>query len=101
MPAGDTSEMATRSNSRTRLTSLVLDTLTDVIPAGQRPGALREDQELYAALGMDSLRFVQLLVELEGKLGVTLTDEELLTTELVTVGDLVDLVGRISPPAAG
>ena len=49
---------------------------------------------------MDSLGFVRLLIELEGKLGVQLVDEELMTIELVTVADLIDLVERISLPAA-
>lgn len=99
---GDSSEVAVSPESHRRLvTSLVFDALTAVTPAGQRPETLDEQQELYADLGMDSLRFVQLLVELESKFGVNLSDEEVLTIELVTVADLVDLVGRISPPAAG
>src|SRR5260370_23790397 len=101
MAAGDSSEMVVRLEPHGRkVTSVVFDALTTVLPAGQRPEALDEQQELYADLGMDSLRFVQLLVELESKLGVTLNDEELLTIELVTVADLVDLVERISLPAA-
>jgi acyl carrier protein len=101
MAAGDSSEVVVRPELHRHLvTSLVFDTLTAVIPAGQRPEALDEQQELYADLGMDSLRFVRLLVELESKLGVNLNDEELLTLELVTVADLVDLVERISLPAA-
>jgi acyl carrier protein len=101
MPPGDSSEVATRPEPHRHLvTSLVFDTLTAVIPAGQRPEALDEQQELYADLGMDSLRFVRLLVELESKLGIDLNDEELLTIELVTVADLIDLVGRISVPDA-
>ena len=61
---------------------------------------LDERQELYTDLGLDSLGFVRLLIELEGKLGVQLMDEDLMTIELVNVADLVDLVERISPPAA-
>ena len=101
MAAGDSSELAVRPGPhRHQVTSLVFDALTAVIPAGQRPEALDEQQELYADLGMDSLRFVRLLLELESKLGVNLHDEELLTIELVTVADLIDLVGRISLPGA-
>jgi acyl carrier protein len=55
-----------------------------------------ERQELYADLGMDSLAFVQLLVELEGRLSVPLVDEDLMTIELVNVADLIELVERIS-----
>ncbi|MGH3192121.1 MAG: acyl carrier protein [Streptosporangiaceae bacterium] len=85
--------------NRSQATSLVFDALTTVIP-GLRVEALDERQELYADLGLDSLGFVRLLIELEGKLGVQLVDEDLITIELVNVADLVDLVERISRPAA-
>ena len=39
-------------------------------------------------------------MELESKLNVDLVNEELMTMELVLVADLVDLVERISLPAA-
>jgi phenylacetate-CoA ligase len=89
-----------RPELRRRLVrSLVFGALTAVIPA-LRAETLDERQELYADLGMDSLRFVQLLVELEGKLHVQLDDEELMTIELVNVMDLVDVVERLSLPLA-
>ena len=100
--------MATRDSSevavgpvldRRQATSLVFDALAAVVP-GLRVEALDERQELYADVGLDSLGFVRLLIELEGKLGVQLVDEELMTIELVTVADLVHLVERISLPAA-
>jgi acyl carrier protein len=100
MASGDSSEVAVRPElDRRQATSLVSDALTAVIP-GLRGEALDERQELYADLGLDSLGFVRLLIELEGKFGVQLVDEDLMTTELVNVADLVDLVVRISPPAA-
>jgi len=96
MATGDSSEVAVRPELDRRLvTSLVFDALIAVIP-DLRAEALDERQELYADLGMDSLRFVRLLVELESKLRVHLEDEELMTIELVTVADLLDLVERIS-----
>jgi acyl carrier protein len=89
---------AGRPELRRRLVaSLVFDALTAVIP-GLRVEALDERQELYADLGMDSLRFVELLVELERKLGVHLDDEELMAIELVNVADLLEVVERISHP---
>lgn len=100
MASGDSSEVAVRPElNRSQATSLVFDALTTVIP-GLRVEALDERQELYADLGLDSLGFVRLLIELEGKLGVQLVDEDLITIELVNVADLVDLVERISRPAA-
>jgi acyl carrier protein len=95
--------MATEENSkvvvrpelgRSQAASLVFDALTAVIP-DLKAEAVDERQELYADLGMDSLRFVALLAELEGKLNVRLVDEELMTIELVNVADLIDLVERI------
>jgi acyl carrier protein len=100
MATGESSEVAARPNLDRRLvTSLVFDALTAVIP-GIRVEDLDERQELYADLGLDSLRFVRLLVELESKLGLNLEDEDLMTIELVNVADLVDLVERISLPSA-
>ena len=61
--------------------------------------AVDERQELYADLGMDSLAFAQLLVELEVRLNVHLVDEDLMTIEVVNVADLIDLVERCSNPA--
>jgi len=80
---------------RSQAKSLVLDALTAVMP-GQKVEAVDERQELYADLGMDSLRFAQLLVELEGRLNVELVDEDLMTIDLVTVADLIDLVEHLA-----
>ena len=100
MATGDSSEVAAQPElNRRQATNLVFDALTAVIP-GLRVETVDERQELYADLGLDSLGFVQLLLMLEGQLGVQLVDEELMTIELVNVADLVDLVERISLPAA-
>ena len=100
MATGDSSEVEVRPElDRRQATSLVSDALAAVIP-GLRTETLDERQELYDDLGLDSLGFVRLLIELEGKLGVQLMDEDLMSIELVNVADLVDLVQRISPPAA-
>jgi acyl carrier protein len=100
MATGDSSEVAVQPElDRRRAMSLVSDALTAVIP-DLRGEVLDERQELYTDLGLDSLGFVRLLIELESKLGVQLMDEDLMTIELVNVADLVDLVERISPPPA-
>jgi acyl carrier protein len=100
MATEDRSEVVARPELDRRLvTSLVFDALTAVIP-GLGVEALDERQELYADLGLDSLRFVRLLIELEDKLGIKLEDEDLMTIELVTVADLIDLVERLPLPAA-
>lgn len=99
MTTGDSREVAGRELNRRQATSRVFDALAAVIP-GLQIEALDEKQELYADLGLDSLGFVRLLIELESKLNVQLVDEELMTIELVNVADLVDLVERISLSAA-
>jgi acyl carrier protein len=95
----DSSEVAVSDLSRQQATSVVFGALTAVMPDLQVE-TLTEGQELYADLGLDSLGFVRLLIELEGKLSVQLVDEELMTIELVTVADLVELVESISLRAA-
>ena len=94
MGTGDSGEVTARPElDRRQAMSLVSDALTTVIP-GLPVEALDERQELYADLGLDSLGLARLLIELEGKLGVQLVDEYLMTIELVTVADLVALVER-------
>ena len=100
MATGDSSKVVVRPElDRSQAASMVFGALTAVIP-GLKAEAVDERQELYADLGMDSLRFVAVLAELEGRLNVRLVDEDLMTIELVNVADLVDLVERISVSAA-
>ncbi len=100
MAAGDYSEAAVRPEvDRQRAASLVFDALTAVIP-DLGVEALDERRELYADLGLDSLGFVRLLLEFESKLGVQLFDDGLMTIKLLSVGDLIDLIERVSLPDA-
>jgi acyl carrier protein len=99
MATGESSKVVIRAElDRTQAKRLVFDALTAVVP-GPKAEAVDERQELYADLGIDSLAFAQLLVELEDRLHVHLVDEELMTIELVNVADLIDLVERISQSA--
>jgi acyl carrier protein len=96
MATGDDSKVTVRPVlDRSQARTLVFGALTAVL-RGLKAETLDERQELYGDLGMDSLAFAQLLVELEIRLNVQLLDEELMTIELVTVTDLVDLVERLS-----
>jgi len=99
MATGDNSKVIVRPElGRSQAASLVFDALTAVIP-GLKAEAVDGRQELYADLGMDSLRFVGLLAELEDRLNVHLLDEDLMAIELVSVADLIDLVEHISVSA--
>ena len=100
MGTGDTGKAAIRPElDRRQAMSLVSDALTTIIP-GLQGETLDEGQELYADLGLDSLGLARLLIALEGKLGVQLVDEYLMTIDLEKVADLVALVERAAPPAA-
>ena len=100
MGTGDNGEVTVRPElDRRQAMSLVSDALTTVLP-DLTVEALDEREELYTDLGLDSLGLARLLIELEDKLGIQLVDESLMTIELVTVADLVDLVERAAPPAA-
>lgn len=100
MATGDGSEVAVRPElNRSQATCLVFDALTAVIP-DLRVETLDERQELYADLGLDSLGFVRLLLEFESKLGLQLFDDGLMTIKLLSVGDLIDLIERVSLPDA-
>jgi acyl carrier protein len=95
MATGESKVVVRPEPDRSQAKSMVFDALTAVI-RGLKAEAVDERQELYADLGMDSLAFAQLLVELEGRLNVLLVDEDLMTIELVNVANLIDLVERIS-----
>ena len=96
MATSDDSKVTARPVlDRSQARSLVFGALTAVI-RGLTAEALEERQELYGDLGLDSLAFAQLLIELEVRLKVQLMDEELMTIDLVTVADLIDLVERLS-----
>jgi acyl carrier protein len=99
MSTGDNGEVTVRPElDRSRAMTLVSDALITVIP-DLTAETLNEGQDLYADLGLDSLGLARLLIEFEGKLGVELVDEYLMTIELVTVADLVALVERAAPAA--
>jgi len=52
------------------------------------------EMELVADLGMDSARALELLVELEDKIGIEISDED--AAGLNTVGDILGYLKKIS-----
>jgi acyl carrier protein len=56
--------------------------------------ALTEDTRLMADLGLDSTNVLELLMELEDELGITIDAELLEARDFDTVGTLADLVTR-------
>ncbi len=55
--------------------------------------SLRPDMDLVADLGIDSLKALRLLVELEDRFDVEINDED--ATRISTVGDVLDYVAGL------
>ncbi len=56
---------------------------------------ITDSSRLVEDIGLTSLSFIELLVEIECSLGLAFPDEYLVEKRLVTVGDLVSLVARL------
>ena len=56
--------------------------------------SLTPEMELVADLGVDSARALQLLIEIEERAGVEISDED--AEDLNTVGDILAYVERVS-----
>jgi len=65
---------------------VVLQVIAEV--AGKEPSELRPETELVAHLGIDSPQALQILVELEDRLGIEISDEE--ASSFQTVGGVLD-----------
>lgn len=55
--------------------------------------AITSEMELVADLGMDSAKALELLVELEDKLGIEISDED--AARLNTVGDILGYLTKL------
>ena len=60
--------------------------------AGKDRAGLKPEQELTADLGIDSPKGLQLLMELEDKLKLEISDEQ--AARMSTVGDVLAFVGK-------
>lgn len=58
--------------------------------AGTDAGSLKPDLDLVADLGIDSPKALKLLVELEDRLGIEISDDE--AGRMESVGDVVEFV---------
>ena len=56
------------------------------------PTEISESSSLRTDLGLDSLQMVNIIVELENKYGLTIQERD--TSDLQTVGDLIEYVVR-------
>ncbi|MBX9670116.1 MAG: acyl carrier protein [Candidatus Obscuribacterales bacterium] len=71
---------------------LVLDAIAKAAKVGK--DTLNDATHLKDDLGLDSLDFVEMTIELEEKTGVTIPDDQFAT--VTTIGQLVALVDRFS-----
>jgi acyl carrier protein len=58
--------------------------------------ALDRDTDLFADLGVDSARALELIVGLEDAFDITISGED--AADVSTLGEVVDLVTRLSKP---
>ncbi len=73
-----------RQELRGMLTELLEETTGESYPE------VADDQDLQAGLNLDSVDLFSLIVEIQSKLSVKITSEDV--TRIVTVGDLLDLL---------
>ena len=59
--------------------------------SGRQASDLRADMDLVADLNIDSPKALELLVELEDKLEIEISDED--AAKLNTIGDILDYLG--------
>ena len=74
--------------------AIVNEELRLIIPIGQEK-ELEDDDELYRDIGLDSMRFMELILALERKLDREIDDEDLMDVELITMKDLFNFVERM------
>ncbi len=63
---------------------------TFVTPGPDRPSDIEEHHRILDDLGADSLDCIELWMEIENQFGIDIGDDQ--AEEVVTVGDLIDLV---------
>lgn len=72
--------------------SHVRDTIIKIIEDKMSASELEDDARLVDDLAMDSLDYVEVVIEIEEKFGIRIDDEKLQPIE--TIGQLIELVER-------
>jgi acyl carrier protein len=81
-----------RHELRGLLTELLEETTGESYPE------VKDDQDLQVGLKLDSVDLFSLIVEIQSKLSVKISTEDV--TKIVTVGDLLDLLQAKLAPSA-
>ena len=77
-------------------TEIALDIIAHV--SGKGRATLTPEMELVANLGLDSAKALELLVELEDRLGIEIDDDD--AAQLNTVGDILTYLDGMSAAAS-
>lgn len=88
----DQPSIETESREATTLATVI----AEVLPRFDPKHPPQNTAELYADLLIDSRRFLMIIRGLERMLGLEIDDEDLLGVDLITYGDLIAFVDRIS-----
>ena len=83
-----------------RESSALATVIAEVLPRFDPQHPPQNTAELYADLLIDLRRFLMIIRGLERTLGLEIDDEDLLGVDLITYGDLVKFVDRISAKAS-
>ena len=79
--------------SREELAAALLGAATEVL--GEVPDGLSDDSDLREDLGADSLDLLEIVMVLEETFDFTAEEDDF--AEVVTVGDALDVLGKILP----
>jgi acyl carrier protein len=72
--------------------NIILDSILECIYLNIDKNEIKDDTILAGTLGFDSIIYVQVIVTIEEKIGISLTDEVLNINAISTFGDLYKTV---------
>lgn len=74
--------------------NIVLDSILECIYLNIDKNDIKDDTNLVDSLGFDSIIYVQVIVTIEDKIGISLTDEVLDVNQISTFADLYKTVEK-------
>lgn len=90
----DKTDEVVKPQSRAELRAILLDIVADQLAmTDEKKAEVKDDSDLVAGLGADSLDVVETLSTTEEKLGIEIPDED--TRKIKTFGDFVNTVAKI------
>ena len=90
----DKTDEVVKPQNRAELRAILLDIVADQLAmTDEKKAEVKDDSDLVAGLGADSLDVVETLSTTEEKLGIEIPDED--TRKIKTFGDFVNTVAKI------